>query len=42
MGRSMNAPYVHVFTLVEGKLKIFTDHQDTAIRAETLASLPAI
>ena len=37
-GRSMDAPYVHIFTIVDGKLKRFTDHQDTAIWAETLAT----
>ena len=37
-GRSMDAPYVHIFTLADGKLKRYTDHQDTAIWAEALGA----
>ena len=39
-GRSMSAPYVHVFTLAGGKLRRYTDHQDTAVWAEALAPAP--
>jgi uncharacterized protein len=35
-GRSMDAPYVHIFEISDGKLRRYTDHQDTAIWAETL------
>jgi uncharacterized protein len=37
-GRSMDAPYVHIFTLADGKLVRYTDHQDTAIWAEALGT----
>ena len=35
-GRSMDAPYVHVFTIADGKLRRMTNHHDTAVWAETL------
>ena len=35
-GRSMDAPYVHVFTIADGKLLRMTNHHDTAVWVETL------
>ena len=35
-GQSMNAPFVHVFTVADGKVARLTNHHDTAIWLETL------
>jgi ketosteroid isomerase-like protein len=35
-GRSMDVPYVHVFTIADGKLRRMTNHHDTAVWVETL------
>jgi len=35
-GRSMNAPFVHVFTIADGKIQRLTNHHDTAVWVETL------
>ncbi len=37
-GRSMDAPFVHIFTVKDGKLLRLTNHHDTAVWAETLAA----
>ena len=30
-GRSMDAPFVHVFTVADGKIQRLTNHHDTAV-----------
>jgi ketosteroid isomerase-like protein len=35
-GRSMDAPFVHVFTIADGKIRRLTNHHDTAVWVETL------
>lgn len=35
-GRSMNAPFVHVFTIADEKIRRLTNHHDTAVWVETL------
>ena len=37
-GRSMDAPFVHVFTVADGKLLRMTNHHDTAVWEETLGT----
>ena len=37
-GRSMDAPFVHVFTLADGKILRMTNHHDTAVWVETLST----
>jgi uncharacterized protein len=37
-GQSMNAPFVHVFTVADGKVARLTNHHDTAVWLETLGS----
>ncbi len=36
-GRSMDAPFVHVFTIADGKIRRLTNHHDTAVWVETLS-----
>jgi uncharacterized protein len=36
--RSMDAPFVHVFTVVDGKILRMTNHHDTAVWVETLGA----
>jgi len=36
-GRSMNAPFVHVFTIADGKILRLTNHHETAVWVETLS-----
>ena len=36
-GKTMNAPFVHVFTIKGGKVTKLTNHHDTAVWVETLA-----
>lgn len=36
-GRSMDAPFVHVFTIADGKVVRMTNHHDTAVWVETLS-----
>ena len=37
-GKSMDAPFVHVFTLAGGKIQRMTNHHDTALWMETLST----
>ena len=37
-GRSMDAPFVHVFTVADGKLLRMTNHHDTTVWEETLGT----
>ena len=37
-GREMKAPFVHVFTVVDGKIKRMTNHHETAVWLETLGA----
>ena len=37
-GKSMDAPFVHVFTVMGGKIQRLTNHHDTAIWVETLGT----
>jgi ketosteroid isomerase-like protein len=37
-GRSMNAPFVHVFTVADEKIQRMTNHHDTALWVETLGT----
>ena len=36
-GRKMNAPFAHIFTVVDGKIVRMTNHHDTALWVEALA-----
>ena len=37
-GKSMDAPFVHVFTVAGGKIQRLTNHHDTAIWVQTLGT----
>ena len=37
-GKSMDAPFVHVFTVTGGKIQRLTNHHDTAIWVQTLGT----
>jgi len=37
-GRSMDAPFVHIFTVTDGKLTKLTNHHDTALWLEALGA----
>jgi uncharacterized protein len=37
-GRSMDVPFVHVFTVADGKIQRMTNHHDTAMWVQTLGT----